>query len=326
MISFQQIRAFVYVAECSSFTLAARRLEVTQPAVSAQIRTLEESLGLRLMARKGRRIALTREGRFFFPQAKKLLQLFDQTWSALEQFRGLEQGRVTVAASTIPGEYLLPRLIGAFKQLYPGLEIELFIGDSSEAAKYLAEYQVELAIAGAPLESAEINCNPLATDELVFLAPPQPLLPLPSSLTLTELKKLPFVMREQGSGTRKAIETVFAEHGLEPQQLSTVMHLGSTRAVISAVEAGLGVSLVSRWAAEESLALGRVREFSVQKLQVRRNLYLLTRSDGALSQAATAFQHFLLEQGRSLLGDNPLAANSAAKCSGGSEPPEAESH
>jgi len=143
---------------------------------------------------------------------------------------------------------------------------------------------------------------------------------------LTELKKLPFVMREQGSGTRKAIETVFAEHGLEPQQLSTVMHLGSTRAVISAVEAGLGVSLVSRWAAEESLALGRVREFSVQKLQVRRNLYLLTRSDGALSQAATAFQHFLLEQGRSLLGDNPVAANSVAKCSGGNEPPEAESH
>jgi DNA-binding transcriptional LysR family regulator len=293
MVNFRQLTTFVTVAELGSFTKAARALYMTQPAISWQIKSLEEDLELTLLERQDRNITLTEAGEIFYKEARRLTNLYDNLLAQMEQYKSLEKGRLCLGASNIPGEYLLPAYIGRFKEVYPGAEISLAIADTGAIVDRLLEAEIQLGVIGAKVEEAKLWLTPLARDELILISSPDLLPAEKKKLTMEELARQKFVMREAASGTRMVIKKELAKHKLDLEELDLAMELGSTQAIITAVAAGLGMSWVSRWAAASYLSLGQVREIEVEGLKIQRDLYLAYHRQRTLSPLARAFLDFL---------------------------------
>jgi len=292
-MNFKQLEAFLWVAELQSFTKAARQLYMSQPAVSFQIKALEEDLEVTLFKRGDKKIVLTDAGRLLYPEAKQMFRHYQKIKAGLDDLKGLKTGHLVVGAGTIPGEYLLPLLIGEFKKRYPGIQVTLKVSGSGQVERWVREREIDLGITGMSVESEGIECLPWLQDQLLLIVPPShPWVDL-GTIELSDLKKEVMIFREQGSGTRRTIEQKLAEHNIDVSEITVGMELGSTRAVITAVEAGLGVSIVSRYAARESLELGWVREVQVAGFDLRRTLYQVRHSQNLGGFAVEAFTEFI---------------------------------
>lgn len=290
-MNLSQLETFVITVEKGTLSAAAEELHLTQPAVSKQLKALEEFFGVRLLDRSGREVKLTEGGRIFYRRAREILRLLEQLRRELAEVTNLVRGELLLGASTIPGHYVLPRLIGNFKAKYPQVEIKLEIGDSEDIIKRLIEGEIELGVVGAEERKKGLLYQRLAEDELILIVPvDHPWADRPA-LKVQELAEACWVWRKQGSGTRRVAEEKLKAAGftLPPQRI--VVELGSTEAIVSAVEAGLGVSLVSRWAAEKSLRLGRVVTVPLEGVNLKRYLYLVRRTR-ELTPAASAFVEF----------------------------------
>lgn len=294
MLNFRQLSIFVAVAELGSFTKAAKHLFMTQPAISWQIKSLETELGLTLLERGDRAVTLTEAGRLFYTEAKRLTNLYEKLLADMEEYKELGRGNLKLGASTIPGEYLLPDYIGRFKRLYPEVNISLSIGDTRAIVEKLALDSIQMGVIGAKLDETKLELVPFMEDQLILIAGTQHPGEKKPPVTLKDLTGFSYVLREEGSGTRMVVEQELAGKGMSLTDLDVVMELGSTRAVITAVAAGLGLSWVSRWAAEEALSLGHVREIPVEGLEIKRPFYLATRRNRTMSPLARAFTDFLL--------------------------------
>ena len=272
MFSLRQLKAFVTVAENKSFTKAAKLLYMTQPAVSAQIKVLEERLGVQLLERNDKNIMLTEAGRMFYEEAYKIISLHDGFIEVINELKGVRRGRLCLAASTIPGEYILPRLIGDFSKQYPGLELTLKIADTGMVVDLLLKRVADLGMIGAPVKDDALQLEEFITDELIVISAIDAI--IPNELDAEEFVDADFVLREQESGTRMVLFSKLKDCGLDPKKLHVVMELGSTRAIITAVENGLGLGVVSRIAASDAIQLGKLREIKVKGLNLQRSLYL----------------------------------------------------
>ncbi|WP_027717247.1 selenium metabolism-associated LysR family transcriptional regulator [Desulfovirgula thermocuniculi] len=292
-MNIKQLEAFVRVAELQSFTRAAQQLFMSQPAISFQIKSLEESLGTTLFHRSEKKVELTEAGRLFYPEARQILQHYYRIRETLEELKGLKRGHLHLGASTIPGEYLLPLYIGRFHELYPGVEVSLRIAGSREVVRWVREREVDLGITGAIIEEQEVEYTPWQDDCLVLIVGPEHHFRKRKEVDLDELLAEPLILREPGSGTRRTLEAQIAAAGRSLEKARVVMELGSTRAVITAVQAGLGVSLVSALAAAEPIALGNVYLVGVRGINLCRKLYLVRPSSWPRSYAAAAFFEFL---------------------------------
>ena len=292
-MNFKQLEAFLWVAELQSFTKAAKQLYMSQPAVSFQIKALEESLQVALFQRGDKKVILTDAGRFLYPEAKQILKHYQKIKTGLDELKGLKTGHLVIGAGTIPGEYLLPLFIGGFKEKYPGIKVTLRIAGSGRVGQWVREREVDLGITGAPIEGEGIECKHWIMDKLVLILPPSHPMAVRKTISVKELANIPFVVRERGSGTRQIIEQKFKEHGFTLEKLPVVMELGSTRAVITAVEAGLGASIVSQCAVRESLELGRVKEVQLAGVGLSRYLYQVRHSQGIEGFAAGAFIEYI---------------------------------
>ena len=293
MFSLHQLRAFVNVAENRSFTKAAKIMYMTQPAISAQIKALENRLEVRLLERNDKNIVLTEAGNIFYAEAQKILSLYDGFLGAINELKGVRRGSLLISASTIPGEYVLPRLIGGFKRVYPGIEISLKISDTGKVAQQLIDRSIDLGVIGAPVKHEVISLKEFLKDELVIIGPRQTG-SRQRGLSIDELTKSNLVLRERDSGTRMMFFEKLEANGVDTNSLQVVMELGSTRAIISAVESGLGLSVVSRLAALDSLALGKIREIRVQGIDnITRYLYLAWNKNKYRSYALKAFFSYL---------------------------------
>lgn len=295
MINLRQLKAFVAVAEQGSFTKAAKLLYMTQPAVSAQIKALEERLEIQLLERHDKSIALTDAGKLLLIEAGKMLSLYEEFLDALDELKGVRRGRLVIGASTIPGEYLLPQYIGGFKSKYPDIEVVLKIADTGRVVDLLKNRSIHLGIIGAPVKEDNLALTPVAKDELILIAATNHPLAKGKKVQVDGILKTAFVLREPGSGTRMVIERMLAQKGMELSNLQVIMELGSTRAVITAVEAGLGISMVSRLAAKESLQLQKIKEIKVDGWNTERSLYLARNETIYLSHATQAFINYLLK-------------------------------
>lgn len=295
MLNFRQLSIFVAVAELGSFTKAAKHLFMTQPAVSWQIKSLETELGLILLVRGDRTVTLTEAGRLFYTEAKRLTNLYEKLLADIEEYKGLGRGNLKLGASTIPGEYLLLSYIGRFKQKYPEVNISLTIDDTKGIVEKLLMDSIQLGVVGAKLEEKKLDFFPFQEDRLILIAAPAHPWCQKTKIGLDELASAAYVLREEGSGTRIVLEQELAAQNLSLTELNMVMELGSTRAVITAVAAGLGVSWVSHWAVQESLSLGHVRQVEVEGLDIKRTIYLATRRNSTLSPLAKAFIEHLLQ-------------------------------
>ncbi|MQL52376.1 LysR family transcriptional regulator [Desulfofundulus thermobenzoicus] len=295
-MNLKQLEAFLWVAELGSFTRAARQLYMSQPAVSFQIKSLEESLGTTLFYRGDKRVELTEAGRLLYPEARQMLRHYQNIMEGMAKLKGLHKGHLYLGASTIPGEYLLPLYIGRFHQLYPGVEVALRIAGSGEVIRWVREREIDLGITGAPAREEGLECLPWHQDQLVLIVGPEHPWAGREAVTLEELLEQPLILREAGSGTRRSLEAKLAEHNHSLEGARVMMELGSTRAVITAVQAGLGVSLVSALAAAEPLALGRVCQVGLQKVDLTRFLYLVHLPEWPGSFAARVFREFIQEK------------------------------
>lgn len=295
-MNLRALEAFCAVYREGSFTGAASDLGLSQPTVSSHVRNLEEELGARLFDRVGRRVQPTRAARLLFRHARRLLDLSREMTDEIDRFLHGLHGRLVAAASTIPGEYWLPAQIGRFHELYPEIRVTVEIHDSGAVVERVVDGRVELGVVGARLNRDELSYRELAVDRLVLVAPPRAEWLAAGAVSLDELRRLPFVLREQGSGTRFMFERALAGRGLEPGDLRVVAELGSTTAVKEAVKAGVGVSVLSRLAVEDDLAAGRVRLVEMEDLPgLERAFFAVTHRDRAVSPLAHAFLEFLPE-------------------------------
>lgn len=292
-MNFKQVEAFLWVAELQSFTKAARQLYMSQPAVSFQIKALEEDLEADLFQRGDKKVILTEAGRLLYPEAKKMLRHYHKIKSGLDDLKGLKTGTLLIGASTIPGEYILPLLIGGFKETYPGIQVTLKVSGSGQVTRWLREREIDLGIIGVPVEGDGMDCSPWLHDEMVLIVNPDHPWVKTGVIDIPELKTAVMVLREQGSGTRRTLEKKLEEKGVSLVKIPHGMELGSTRAVITAVEAGLGVSIVSRCAAKDALELNRISEVKVQGLDLNRSLYLVKQSQSIGGFAIEAFCNFV---------------------------------
>lgn len=291
-MNIRQLESFLTVVELQSFSKAAKKLYMSQPAISLQIKALEEQLGVDLLERLERGVIPTLAGKVVCREAGEILAAFRRLEEEIGQIKGQQKGTVVVAASTVPGEYLLPGLIGEFRKLFPGITVTLVIGDTAQVANQLLSRQADVGITGADISQEELDCWEFFRDELVLLVPPGQV-GADRCLTVGDLAGLQFILREPGSGTRQVFEDYLSNSGFDPGQLQVIMELGSTRAIITAVEAGLGAGVVSRLAAREALALGLVQELKLEGLPRERGLFVAARNKGRPAPATDAFLRFL---------------------------------
>ena len=289
----RQLEIFVKVAEFKSFSKAASALFLTQPTVSEHIRTLEQELGVRLLDRLGRGAEPTSAGRLLLSHATRMLQLQRETLQAMDSFQGRLAGDLLVAASTIPGEYVLPPLIGRFKEKFPDIAITLLIGDSRAVVDWVAEGRAEVGVVGAVLPHRGVEFRELMPDELVLVVPVGHPWHGKKEIGLADLRSEPLLLRERGSGTRAALESALAQADLDLAAFRIVGEMGSTQAIKQAVKAGVGVSVISVRAVEEECRSGLVSCLRIRDLKVTRAFHIATHRDRSRSPLAEAFRSFV---------------------------------
>ena len=293
VMQLNQLRVFCAVVENKSFSRASEAVHVSQPTVSFQISSLEQELGTQLLDRRGREVTITRSGEVLYRYARRILQLVDEADQAIEQLKGLMRGELTIGASTIPGEYILPGLLAEFKGKYPGIDINLIVGDTRGIVQKVMDNEVEIGLVGTREKNDKLAFESFTTDRLVLITPADCNWLRGETVTLEELKKVPFILRESGSGTRATIKKRLHEAGVKEEDLHVVMTLGSTAAVKKAVESGVGASLISERAIEKEIKLGLIKKVPIKDLELNREFFIVLRRGRSLSPATNALLQFL---------------------------------
>jgi DNA-binding transcriptional LysR family regulator len=292
----RRLEIFAKVAELGSFSRAAEALFLTQPTISEHVRSLEDELGVQLLDRLGRGATPTRAGQLLLGYARRMLALSREAHQALERFQGRMSGELVVGGSTIPGEYVLPALIGQFKGKYPDISISLHIGSSRQVSEWVEEGRVEVGVVGARPAARTLEAKELMPDELVVVVAATHPWATRRVTTLADLQKEPMVVRERGSGSRDAVEHALQEAGISPASLRLVGEMGSTQAVKQAVRAGVGIALISKRAVEDECRAGLLACVKVKDLRIARAFHLVTHRDRTRSPLAEAFVEFIESQ------------------------------
>lgn len=285
----RKLEVFRKVVELKSFTKAAEAALLSQPTVSEHIRSLEEELGLKLVDRLGREAAPTPVGRLLYQYAVRLTQLQQEALQAIARYNGALSGEVRIGAGTIPGSYILPRLIAAFCRHYPEVKPVLRISDSRAIAAQVLEDTVELGLVGAIWNERGLEWTPLFTDPLVLAVRPEHPLASRASLAVEELLHHPMVLRERGSGTRKVVARILEQQGHREGDLREAATLGSNEAVREAVKAGLGLAVLSARSIAQDVRSGDLAAVPLENAAAKRPISLIRRKNRALSPVAAAF-------------------------------------
>jgi len=291
-MNLHQLELFVAVADHGSFTRAAEALHISQPSVSARIRDLEKSLGQPLFEQVGRRIYLTDAGQELTEHAEAIILRVAEARRALDEIEGLHRGALRVVATTTVGSYILPRVMGRFRRVYPGISLALDVTNWSRAVELLRHHRMDLAVLGPTDEMEDMVVQDFVKNELVVAAAPTHPLAGRRDIPFAELATYPLLVREHGSGTRSDTERLFADHGVE---LIVAMELRHSTAIKQGVAAGLGVSLLSKQAMGLELSNGSLVALDVVGLPLRRDWHIVHRHERRLPRAAAAFKQMLLE-------------------------------
>jgi DNA-binding transcriptional LysR family regulator len=274
MVEVHELQIFLAAAEEENFSAAARRLHLSQPAISFQIQALEQRLNVQLFQRTGRRIALTEAGRDLVPLAREMMNLSFRIEETMCAQQGIVKGHIQIGCSTGSGKYILPHLIGAYRKQYPDVQFTVEMMSRSAVEEALLDERIHIGVMGLCSKIKELECRPFFTDRLVLIVAANHPWALCPSITPDELRGAEWVMRERGAPARQLIESDLAEHGLDRADLRVSMELGSPEAVAAAVEAGLGVSFVSYVAIKQGLQLGRIKAIPVAGVNLQRTIYL----------------------------------------------------
>ena len=293
-MNMHHLHVFHVVAQCGRISEAAERLHIAQPAVSRQIRELEERLGVTLFDRLPRGVRLTEAGQLLAQHARRVFAIAEEAEQAMHDLKGLARGRLSIGASTTIGNYLLPPVLARFRRSYPGVEIALEIANTDIIQQNLLDARVDLGLTEGFVTSPALTARIFHTDELIVIGPPDSACG-DALVSAAQLCQLPFIVREPGSGTRAVVESALAERGLG---LRAAMSLGGSEAIKRAVAAGAGYALISRLAVEKELASGELTAIMVRDLSLQRPLHLVRLRS---RQPARAVEAFLAELAPSAL-------------------------
>jgi DNA-binding transcriptional LysR family regulator len=291
----RRLEVFCKVYELKSFSRAGKACLLSQPTVSEHIRHLETHLDVRLFDRLGREVVPTRAGEILYNYARRMLNLKREASQTLERYRGKMSGDLELGGSTIPGQYILPSLIGRFREKFPNIFTKLVIADTMKITNLVLDGGLELGVVGAKIKNNKLQFEKLYDDELVLAVSPDHHWAKRSAIRLEELSDAPFIMREQGSGTRMTMLEILEQAGLDPQEFKAVAEMGSTDAIRQAIKARVGVSILSRRAIADELQFNRLCQIPVQGLSLTRHFYLVTHNKRSRSPIGEAFVEFLIE-------------------------------
>ncbi len=295
-----RLKVFRTAARHLNFRRAAEELRLTQPAVTSQIKTLEEEVGVALFSRAGGRVILTPHGTKLLAYADQLHMLAEEAVQALAASAHQNAGTLAIGASQTVGQYLLPNLIAGFLRQHAGIKITTLGGNTEEILDALADHRVDVGLIEGPTMRRDIRTEAFLEDHMVLVVPAGDSW-ADHELALDDLIGPPLLTREHGSGSRRVVETALEAAGLRIKDLNLALTLDSTEGLLSAVEAGLGAAFVSRWAVRNQLALGTLRIAHVRGLKLARRLSIAHLAGPLATGNAGIFSRFVLENARSLL-------------------------
>lgn len=283
------LHIFCKVVECRSFSRAGEAVHLSQPTVSSHIRDLEAHFSCRLIDRLAREAVPTKAGELLYDYARRLIALRQEAETALSCFQGTMKGRLKIGGSTIPGTYLIPRVIGSFKVRFPDVTISLIIGATDTIIEATLAGDLELGVVGATSDNQNIFQAPLIEDEMCLIIPADHPWSRKKKIEINQLMKAPFIVRERGSGTLKTIQQSLSRQAVQLDDFNVVAEMGSTEAVCQAVKCGVGVSIVSRMAVAEALKTGVLKALTIAGCPLQRHFYLTRHKYRSLSPIGNAF-------------------------------------
>ncbi|MGQ9508827.1 MAG: selenium metabolism-associated LysR family transcriptional regulator [Thermodesulfobacteriota bacterium] len=293
-IEFKHLETFCRVAELRSFSKAGEDLFLTQPTISGHILSLEKTLSLQLFDRSGRDVRLTKAGKIFHQYASKMLRLRQDLINGLFEFSQGLRGELSIGASTIPGEYILPKLLGDFKREHPHLTIDLKIADTKEVAQWVLEDLVEFGLIGAKLDRPSLRYETFTEDEIIPVGLSTHPISRKKRIPLEEIMKEGWIIREEGSGTQMAVDKILRKGGRNFKQFHVVAKMGSTSSVKEGVKAGLGFAFLSKRSVEEELNQGLFSRIYIEGIEpIFRQIYIVSRKVSTLSPMGLEFLKFL---------------------------------
>jgi DNA-binding transcriptional LysR family regulator len=287
------LKTYLEVVRLGSFSEVAKRLSLSQPAVSFQIQRLERELGVRLIDRSQKTITMTEAGRRVYAFAEAAERDYARLLKSLEQLRQDVVGELVVAASTIPGEYLLPVILADFKTRHPVVSIQVEVLDSIQVIEGVESGKYEVGFCGAPPEGRELESFRIGEDEIVLIVFPEHPFSSRDQVPLEEVMEEPLIFREKTSGTQKSLVDRLHSLGYNPEHFTPRLVLGTTQAVVSAVEAKAGIAFMSSLAIRKSLALGLVKQVKVKGLTLKRDFYCVYRKERIVSRLLDEFITFI---------------------------------
>ena len=288
-----QLRIFCKVVEHKSFSHAARAIHLSQPTISSHIQALEQHFNCRLIDRLAKQALPTSAGDILYRYARRLLALRDETEAAMASHLGTVCGRLRIGASTIPGTYILPAIIGEFTRQHPKVNVSLQIGDSRQIIEGVLNSDLQLGIVGVESRDRNTAQEKLLEDEMRLIVPADHPWASRARVSIADLSQAPFVAREQGSGTLAALQASLQQAGSGLRQFNIVAEMGSTTAVIQGIKGGLGISILSPIAVAEELSRGALKALSVEGLRLKRFFFLTRLRQRSLSPLGQTFGQFL---------------------------------
>ncbi len=288
-----KLKVFCTVAETKSFSKTSEIIHLTQPAVSLQIQALEEIYETKLFDRSSSFINLTPSGEILYRYAKEILALYAETEKEIGKITGLIKGSITIGASTTIGNYVLPTVISDFKKTHPKIKVNALIGNTKRVVDFLNAGVIDLGLVEGETSKHKIKTESIIQDELVFIVPPFHQWAKKKVVSILEITKEPFILREEGSGTRQMIEKYLLSHGINTGDMRIALVLGSTESIKQAVENGIGVSIVSKWAARKEVKYGSLKLITPKEEKIYRNFSLVMQKTAVLSHAVDEFLAYL---------------------------------
>jgi DNA-binding transcriptional LysR family regulator len=284
------LRAFHAVARAGSVSAAARAEFTSQPALSKAVRELERQLGVALMERSARGVVLTEAGAALNEYATTLFAIAKAAEDDMSNYRNLEAGTLRIGASTTVSTYVLPQLLGEFRQMHPRLNLRMQRGNTAEIEQLLCAYELDVALVEGPAHAEQLEMRPWREDELVCICSPRHPLAKLEQVWPDQLRDCSWLIREEGSGTREVMERILRPYGLPP---ADALVIGGMEALKQSVAANLGIGVVSRAAAADQLALGKLCAVPLAEVEMRRPFYWLQVKNRPASPAARLFERFI---------------------------------
>lgn len=295
-LNYHQLHIFYTVALQESFSAAAQSLHMTQPAVTMQIQSLEDYFGTKLFHRSTKRVELSEAGHALLPLARRGIDFIRETDQTMAKFtRGLE-GRLQLGASLTVGEFILPRLLGPFGKEFPNISVSMKVMNTRQILDEVLSHQMNFGIVEADVSHPDVHTEAVLSDELKLIMPADHPLAALQMITLEDLTEYPFILRERGSGTREVMEQEMERHGFHPERLRIAMEMSSTGAIKSAVEAGIGLSIVSQAAVKHEAAFGVLAVRRIENVSFQREFHAIYLHSTLLHLSAVTFLTFLRER------------------------------